>query len=126
MTRRILLLSLWTLAVWLFALPVQADKDWRQNGTSKAATEGGQCVRETAWMRRNHMALVQHDRDVTVHQGVRTIDGSLAQCVACHANRKEDGGYLPVNGEQQFCAGCHQYTGTTLDCFSCHAKSPVE
>jgi predicted CXXCH cytochrome family protein len=114
------------LLVPLFLVPAQADEDWRQNGNSKAAVEGGQCVRPTPWMRRNHMALIKHDREITVHQGVRTIDGSLAQCVACHVNRAEDGHYLPVNDAQQFCAGCHEFTGTTLDCFSCHATVPVE
>ena len=24
----------------------------------------------------------------------------------------------------QFCAGCHEYTGVTLDCFSCHSSTP--
>jgi hypothetical protein len=114
------------LAVPLLVAAVQADPDWRQNGNSKAAVEGGQCVRPTPWMRRNHMNLIKHDRDVTVHQGVRTVDGSLAQCVACHANRADGGDYLPVNSTQQFCAACHQFTGTTLDCFACHATVPVE
>lgn len=104
----------------------QADPNWRENGTSKAAVEGGQCVRETSWMRRNHMALIKHDRELTVVEGVRTIDGSLAGCVACHANRDASGGFIPVEAEDQFCAGCHEYTATTLDCFQCHATVPVK
>lgn len=126
MTSWALWIPLGILVVLPLAVPVQADQDWRQNGTSKAAVEGGQCVRSTPWMRRNHMKLIKHDRSVTVHQGVRTIDGSLAACVACHANRAADGDYVPVDSAQQFCAGCHQYTGTNLDCFSCHATVPVE
>jgi hypothetical protein len=102
-----------------------ADPNWRENGTSKAALEGGQCVRETGWMRRNHMALIKHDRDLTVVDGIRTIDGSLAECVACHANRDESGAFVPVTSEDQFCAACHEFTGTTMDCFMCHATVPA-
>ena len=106
---------------------VLADPQWRQNGNSEAARSaqtGGQCVRETDWMRRNHMALIQHERDMTVIHGVRTIDGSLAGCVACHANKDTQGGFLPVNADDEFCAGCHQFTGVTLDCFQCHSTVP--
>lgn len=118
---------LWLLAGAVFALAgvAHADKNWRQNGTSRAAVEGGQCVRPTDWMRRNHMALIKHDRTVTVHEGVRTLDGSLAECVACHANKDDNGGYVPVTAPDQFCAGCHEFTGTTLDCFTCHATVPA-
>lgn len=102
---------------------VVADPNWRENGSSRAAVEGGQCVRETAWMRRNHMELLKHDRDITVHQGVRTIDGSLSGCIACHANRDGDR-YLAVNAEDQFCAGCHTFAGVRMDCFTCHTAVP--
>ena len=105
---------------------VQADPNWRENGSSKAAQEarsGGQCVRETAWMRRNHMDLLQHDRDVTVREGVRVVDGSLSECIACHANKNDDG-YAPVNSSDQFCAGCHEYTSVSLTCFQCHSTVP--
>lgn len=107
-----------------FATAAVADPMWRENGNSKAATEGGQCVRPTDWMRRNHMQLVKHDRDVTVHDGVRTVDGSLSECVACHANKDSTGTPVSVNGPDQFCAGCHEYTGTSLDCFLCHSTVP--
>jgi predicted CXXCH cytochrome family protein len=118
----------WASAVALLALAgaAHADPNWRENGTSTAAVEGGECVRPTPWMRRNHMALIKHDRNVTVHQGVRTLDGSLAECVACHVNRDPNGGFVPVNDEGQFCASCHTYTATTLDCFGCHATVPVK
>ncbi len=119
------------LALALFALAggVTADPNWRQNGSSEAADSarsGGECVRETDWMRRNHMALLRHDRDMTVIHGIRTIDGSLAECVACHANKEEKGGFVPVNSSHEFCAGCHAYTGVSLDCFQCHSTVPAE
>ena len=108
---------------------VQADPNWRENGNSEAAQmalDGGQCVRDTGWMRRNHMALLKHDRDETVVHGVRTIDGSLSGCVACHANKDTQGGFVPVNNDDEFCAGCHQFAGVMLDCFQCHATVPTE
>lgn len=122
---------LWLLAAGLLALAatVSADPNWRQNGNSQAAQsarEGGQCVRETDWMRRNHMDLIKQDRHVTVHQGVRTLDGSISECVACHANKDAQGNYISVNGPDQFCAGCHEFTGVSFDCFSCHATVPTQ
>ena len=113
----------------LAAGSLQADPNWRQNGTSEAAQlarSGGQCVRPTDEMRRNHMALLKHDRDLTVLQGVRTVDGSLSECVACHANKDDHNAFVAVNVEDEFCAGCHEYTGVTLDCFQCHATVPTE
>jgi len=108
----------------------QAGPQWKENTNSNAATSGGQCVRETEWMRKNHMALLKHDRDITVHQGIRTVDGSLSECVACHVNT-ENGSHVPVDAMQgpdgaQFCAGCHAYTGVKLDCFQCHSPVPAE
>lgn len=111
----------------------QAGPMWRDTTNSKAAESaksGGQCVRDTVWMRKNHMDLLTHERDVTVHQGVRTIDGSLSKCIACHVN-SEDGKHVPVNSMEgpdgkQFCASCHAFTGVKLDCFQCHSPVPAE
>ena len=64
--------------------------------------------------------------DLTVLEGIRTIDGSLSECVACHANKHDGAAYTPVNGEDQFCAGCHEFTGVSLDCFQCHSTVPTE
>jgi len=72
-------------------------------------------------MRRNHMELLKHQRDRTVHDGIRTVRHSLANCVACHASRKTG----RVTGSDGFCAGCHSYAGVALDCFECHADKPA-
>jgi len=85
---------------------------------------GDQCVRETEWMRRNHMALLKHDRDRTVRLGVRPVDGSIIGCVDCHANQNDHGEFIPVNAEGEFCAGCHSAVAVKLDCFECHATRP--
>ena len=83
------------------------------------------CVAPTSLMRRSHFELIKHQRDITVHQGIRKTDHSLAGCIDCHAAKDAQDRFVPVNVPGQFCAGCHQYTGVTLDCFSCHATTPT-
>jgi hypothetical protein len=85
------------------------------------AGAGERCVEDTVFMRRNHMELLRHQRDRTVHEGIRTTKHSLANCVTCHAGRKTG----RVTGADGFCANCHSYAGVTLDCFECHADKPA-
>ncbi len=82
------------------------------------------CVAPTEVMRRNHMDYLKHDRNVTVHQGIRDTRYSLAGCVDCHAEKESSGAYKPVNAEGQFCASCHSYVAVSLTCFQCHSKTP--
>ncbi len=82
------------------------------------------CIRPTEFMRRNHMHLLTHKRDKTVRQGIRTKDASLSACVDCHADKKADGSFIPVNAPGQFCSTCHEYTAVKLDCFECHRTTP--
>ena len=82
------------------------------------ASAPGQCVEETQFMRRNHMNLIRHQRDLTVREGIRTTKHSLANCVDCHADPKTG----RVTGSRDaFCEGCHAYAAVKLDCFECHA-----
>ncbi len=81
------------------------------------ASAGGKCVEDTAFMRRNHMELLKHHRDRTVHDGIRTTQHSLANCIACHAS-KETG--RVTGSKDAFCEGCHRYAAVKLDCFECH------
>ena len=85
------------------------------------ADAGATCVEDTAFMRRNHMELLEHQRDRTVHEGIRTTPHSLANCVACHAS-KETG--RVTGSKDAFCEGCHSYAGVKLDCFECHSDRP--
>jgi hypothetical protein len=82
-----------------------------------APAAGGKCVEDTAFMRRNHMALLKHQRDRTVRDGIRTTQHSLANCVTCHADAKTG---RVTGSKDAFCEGCHRYAGVTLDCFECH------
>ena len=83
--------------------------------------EGGKCVADTEFMRRNHMKLLLHQRDETVHAGVRPRESSLEACVACHASKKTGS---VVGSDQNFCQGCHAYAAVRIDCFECHASKP--
>jgi hypothetical protein len=90
---------------------------------SKAAGEAS-CVEDTDFMRRNHMEVIKHQRDETVHGGIRSTKHSLAGCIECHASRGDDGAPLPVNDEGQFCGACHAFAAVSLNCFDCHSSIP--
>jgi len=105
------------------ALPIPADaKSYVVAGSRAAQLE--QCVEPTDVMRRNHMELIRHQRDKTVHQGIRSSKHSLAGCVSCHASY-DGGGPVSVVATGQFCQTCHAHTAVTLDCFECHATVPA-
>ena len=53
--------------------------------------EGVKCVQPEDEMRRNHMNYILHQRDKTVHEGIRTEEYSLAKCIDCHVEPNEKG-----------------------------------
>lgn len=79
-------------------------------------TNPGKCVAETSDMRRNHMDKILHQRDKTMHDGIRTKKHSLTNCINCHADKETNS----VLGKDGFCESCHTYSAVTVDCFSCH------
>ena len=87
----------------------------------ECAAKGSQCVADPAYMRRNHMDLLKHQRDDTVRAGVRSGQFSLKACVECHASR-ETGSV--TQGPTNFCVSCHSYAAVKIDCFECHASKP--
>ena len=82
---------------------------------------GEPCVADPAFMRRNHMDLLRHQRSETVHQGVRDPRASLKGCIACHASTATGSVAL---AKTDFCVSCHSYAAVTVDCFECHASKP--
>ena len=85
------------------------------------ARAGTQCLADPATMRREHPAMLEHQRDLTVRGGIRGAKASLKACIACHAS--------PVTAsvaksETNFCVSCHSYTAVRIDCFECHATKP--
>lgn len=84
-----------------------------------------ECVAPEDEMRRNHMNYILHQRDETVHEGVRTRQFALEECVNCHAAKDEQGEFISIHAPNQFCASCHTYASVDIDCFECHATKPV-
>ncbi|MGD8307893.1 MAG: sulfur reduction protein DsrJ [Chromatiales bacterium] len=99
------------------------EEGWREGNSRAAGLD--QCVRPTEWMRRNHMELIKHQRNKTVHLGVRNEDLSLAGCVYCHVQYDASRQPIAINSEGQFCDSCHEFAAVTLDCFQCHATVPT-
>ena len=75
-------------------------------------------------MRRDHMDLMIHKRDETVHQGVRTKRYSLKACIACHAVLDNEKQPVSYSNPKHFCRTCHDYAAVTIDCFQCHTSKP--
>ncbi len=88
------------------------------------AASGGECIRPTLEMRKNHMDLILHKRDETMYKGIRTKDASLKQCISCHAVKGKDGDFIKVTDPQHFCRGCHDRVAVKIACFDCHASRP--
>ena len=86
-----------------------------------AKGKGDQCVAPTDWMRRNHMTMLKHQRNTTVHDGDRTGRFSIKACVECHAVKGVDGKAVTVADPRHFCRTCHDYAAVSIDCFECHA-----
>ncbi len=83
------------------------------------------CVLPEPEIRRNHMVYLKHQRDETMHEGIRTRRFSLEECINCHAVKDEQGGYVRVEDTRHFCATCHTYASVNIDCFQCHSDVPV-
>jgi len=86
--------------------------------------QGDACVRDTAFMRTHHMELLKHQRDDTVHEGIRPEQENLKECIACHAVPNSDGKPVGIDSPKHFCRACHDYAAVTVDCFDCHASRP--
>ena len=82
---------------------------------------GDHCVEDTAYMRKNHMKLLLHQRDETMHKGLRDGKYSLQKCISCHASTKDNS---VIGSDEHFCQTCHTYAAVSLDCWECHASKP--
>lgn len=81
--------------------------------------KGERCVESRAFMRANHMDLLNQWRDLVVREGTRSYqsrdhagdvhDMSLSNtCLECHGDKT------------QFCDKCHGYLGVSPYCWDCH------
>lgn len=93
-------------------------------------SSGEKCILPEAEMRRRHPDLLKHDRIQTLREGVRAkadgklLDGSLKQCVNCHAVKDESNKFVRIDNDQHFCVSCHKYAAVSIDCFQCHRDIP--
>ncbi|HJV70590.1 hypothetical protein [Ideonella sp.] len=115
------------LAVGVGAAVVAAEVDRakRRDALTPAvepARRGAQCIADTEFMRRHHMELLSHQRDKTVHLGVRGADASLQGCISCHASTRTGS---VAKAPADFCVACHAYAAVRIDCFDCHASTPT-
>ena len=88
----------------------------KPQSTVENPERGEQCVESAAWMRANHMQLLDGWRHEVVRKQQRSytstngkvFDKSLVNtCLNCHK-------------KSQFCDKCHAYTSVKLVCFHCH------
>lgn len=86
--------------------------------------EGIKCIHPEDEMRRNHMNYILHERDETMHEGIRGEPASLANCINCHVTPDEKGEIASIHSKEHFCNACHQYAAVQIDCFQCHADRP--
>lgn len=85
------------------------------------AARRGPCIADPAFMRRNHPDLLRHQRDETVHLGIRDPRAGLKGCIGCHASVETGSVAL---AKTDFCVSCHSYAAVKIDCFECHASKP--
>lgn len=117
--RRALAVSLLVLA----GLPAPAQDGSRTpRPVIEPAKAGTQCIADPATMRREHPRMLEHQRDETVHGGIRGAKASLKACIACHASPATNS---VAAAETNFCISCHSYTAVRIDCFECHATKPA-
>lgn len=102
-----------------------------QSKLEVAKAKSEKCVEPTDVMRKDHMDFIMHQRDETMHRGIRTSKHSFKECINCHVPAEENG--KPVNyladdhklNPDHFCATCHAYVGVKIDCFECHSDNPA-
>ncbi len=103
---------------------------WYNHGTASSvpepkltdkAKQAKQCVRDTEFMRTEHMQLLDEWRDTVVRDAERVYEingkeynASLSNtCMDCHSNKAD------------FCDKCHDYASVEPYCWDCH-KYPKE
>ncbi len=86
----------------------------------KIVTSEKACVMDAAYMKTDHMDVLNEWRDLVVRREARVfhsptlnrdVEMSLSNtCMSCHSNKSE------------FCDRCHNYMGVTPYCWDCHVE----
>jgi hypothetical protein len=99
-------------------LDTPAIQEWEQQYGKK------ECVESKAFMRAEHMQLLNNWRDAVVRENDRGYYSSSNHkrfnmslqngCLKCHSNKKK------------FCDECHNYMSVKPYCFDCHIQPKEE
>ncbi len=119
---RFLRLTYVLLGLMLLSTPTVAETPFPT--VHEPSDESLKCIQPEDVMRRNHMNYILHQRDKTMHEGIRTETDSLAKCIDCHVEPNEKGEIADIDSKEHFCNACHQYASVQIDCFQCHADRP--
>lgn len=113
----VIFVILMTVPIWLAMGKPAAPPRLSLDTPAIQALPEKRCLEDTAYMRADHMRLLNAWRDGAVREGKRqytTTDGKVVTvslsgtCLKCHSNYEE------------FCNRCHNYAGAKPKCFSCH------
>ena len=116
------LVLVFVLALAAVSVAVAAESGRTPTPVPAKAAKGAACVEPVEDMRRNHMVYLDHERDETMHKGIRGRKHSLRACIECHAvPDKAAAGKRTI---EPFCSECHRYAAVSMDCFQCHNRSP--
>ena len=112
--------ALFTFPFWYNSGKAAPAPELKLTEKAKAAKE---CVMPTAYMRAEHMqlldiwrhAVVRNSDNIYVNPSGKAFTMSLSNtCLDCHSNKAD------------FCDKCHDYASVRPYCFDCHIDNPKE
>ena len=110
--------------IFLLISPAYAGELTESLGPEIPRATGKPHPEGNAYMRRWHMSMMKHDRDLTVYNGDRSINASISKCFECHAARDDAGTPVTFADSRHFCRACHDFAAVKIDCFDCHRSTP--
>jgi hypothetical protein len=111
--------------IFLLISPAYADEMKDGLGPAIPRATGKPHPEGNAYMRRWHMTMMRHDRDLTMYNGDRDINASIGECFECHAVLDDGGKPVTFADSRHFCRTCHDYAAVKIDCFDCHRSTPA-
>ncbi len=103
--------------VGLFTFPFWSNAGKVDKGPNPVLPKEGQCIETAAYMKSEHMKLLNDWRNSVVRDNMRVYtaaDGKSYKmslqntCLECHTSKAN------------FCDRCHNYAGAQPYCWSCH------
>lgn len=113
----LIFLGLVTFPIWYSGGKAAPRPDLKLDTPAIQQLKEKKCIEPTAYMRANHMELLDYWRNSVVRQGDRIYEASDGKkypmglsgtCLECHSNK------------DQFCDRCHNYEAVKPTCWSCH------